>query len=153
MLVVSARMVAPEPLQHDADLLLGREPSAGPPVDLANERPSSREVLDATIAAFRQHAGDLAVRAVGICTDSHILMPDGIRESDAISVHLEHRNGEAVVVFLPYDKPLMGAIRYEQEWSLDDRLGLRYGAQRGFHPYDGVREYANFYNLSLNWRF
>jgi biofilm PGA synthesis protein PgaA len=47
----------------------------------------------------------------------------------------------------------VGAIRYEQEWSLDDRLGLRYGAQRGFHPYDGVREYANFYNLSLNWRF
>ncbi len=47
----------------------------------------------------------------------------------------------------------VGAIRYEQEWSLDNRLGLRYGAQRGFHPYDGVREYANFYNLSLNWRF
>jgi biofilm PGA synthesis protein PgaA len=47
----------------------------------------------------------------------------------------------------------VAAIRYEQEWSLDNRLGLRYGAQRGFHPYDGVREYANFYNLSLNWRF
>ena len=47
----------------------------------------------------------------------------------------------------------VGVIRYEQEWSLDNRLGLRYGAQRGFHPYDGVREYANFYNLSLNWRF
>jgi biofilm PGA synthesis protein PgaA len=46
-----------------------------------------------------------------------------------------------------------GAIRYEQEWGLDDRLGLRYGAQRSFHPYDGVREYANFYNLSLNWKF
>lgn len=47
----------------------------------------------------------------------------------------------------------VGAIRYEQEWSLDNRLGLRYGAQRGFHPYDGVREYANHFNLSLNWRF
>lgn len=46
-----------------------------------------------------------------------------------------------------------GAIRYEQEWGLDNRLGLRYGAQRSFHPYDGVREYANFYNLSLNWKF
>ena len=47
----------------------------------------------------------------------------------------------------------VGAIRYEQEWSLDNRLGLLYGAQRSFHPYDGVREYANHYNLSLNWRF
>jgi len=47
----------------------------------------------------------------------------------------------------------VGAIRYEQEWSLDNRLGLRYGAQRSFHPYDGVREYANYYSLSLNWRF
>jgi biofilm PGA synthesis protein PgaA len=47
----------------------------------------------------------------------------------------------------------VGAIRYEQEWSLDNRLGLRYSAQRGFHPYDGVREYANFLNLSLNWKF
>ncbi len=47
----------------------------------------------------------------------------------------------------------VGAIRYEQEWSLDSRLGLRYGAQRSFHPYDGVREYANYYNLSLNWKF
>jgi len=46
-----------------------------------------------------------------------------------------------------------GGIRYEQEWGLDNRLGLRYGAQRTFHPYDGVREYASFYNLSLNWRF
>jgi len=47
----------------------------------------------------------------------------------------------------------VGAIRYEQEWSMDERLGLLYGAQRSFHPYDGVREYANHYNLSLNWRF
>jgi len=46
-----------------------------------------------------------------------------------------------------------GAIRYEHEWSLDNHVGLRYGAQRSVHPYDGAREYANFYNLSLNWRF
>ena len=46
-----------------------------------------------------------------------------------------------------------GGIRYEHEWGLDNRLGLRYGAQRTFHPYDGVREYASYYNLSLNWKF
>ena len=47
----------------------------------------------------------------------------------------------------------VGVIRYEHEWSLDDRLALLYGGQRSFHPYDGVREYANHYNLSLNWKF
>jgi biofilm PGA synthesis protein PgaA len=46
-----------------------------------------------------------------------------------------------------------GGIRYEHEWSLDDRLTVLYGAQRTFHPYDGVREYMNWYNVMLNWRF
>jgi biofilm PGA synthesis protein PgaA len=46
-----------------------------------------------------------------------------------------------------------GGIRYEHEWSLDDRLTILYGAQRTFHPYDGVREYMNWYNVMLNWRF
>jgi hypothetical protein len=46
-----------------------------------------------------------------------------------------------------------GGLRYEHEWNLDDRLTLLYGAQRTFHPYDGVREYMNWYNVMLNWRF
>ena len=48
---------------------------------------------------------------------------------------------------------MVAALRYEQEWNFDDRLRLAYGAQRGLHPYDGEREYANYYYLSLNWRF
>lgn len=47
----------------------------------------------------------------------------------------------------------MRGIRYEHDWSLDDRLNLLYGAQRTLHPYDGQREYANYYNLSVNWKF
>jgi biofilm PGA synthesis protein PgaA len=44
-------------------------------------------------------------------------------------------------------------IRYEHEWSFDDRLSLLYGAQRTLHPYDGQGEYANYYNLVLDWKF
>jgi hypothetical protein len=88
-------------------------------IDLASEHPSVREVLDALIAAFRDHAQDDAVRAIGICTDAHIAMPDGIRESDAISVQLEHRNGDAIMIFVPYDKPLMGAVRYEPVFAAE----------------------------------
>ena len=44
-------------------------------------------------------------------------------------------------------------IRYEHEWSFDDRLSLLYGAQRTLHPYDGQADYANYYNLVLDWKF
>ncbi|HVY07130.1 MAG TPA: poly-beta-1,6 N-acetyl-D-glucosamine export porin PgaA [Burkholderiales bacterium] len=44
-------------------------------------------------------------------------------------------------------------IRYEHEWNFDDRLSLLYGLQRTLHPYDGQGEYANYYNLVLDWKF
>ena len=44
-------------------------------------------------------------------------------------------------------------IRYEHEWNLDDRFMILYGAQRTTHPYDGVREFMNYYNAVLNWKF
>lgn len=57
-----------------------------------------------------------------------------------------------------YDQKNFGSgptrgVRYEHEWNLDERLSLVYGAQRTLHPYDGAREYANYYNLTLNWNF
>jgi biofilm PGA synthesis protein PgaA len=48
--------------------------------------------------------------------------------------------------------PVYGA-RYEQEWTADDRLTLRYGIGRSLHPYDGVQTARNYGYLSLNWRF
>jgi biofilm PGA synthesis protein PgaA len=44
-------------------------------------------------------------------------------------------------------------LRYEHEWNFDDRLSLLYGAQRTLHPYDGQGEYANYYNVAMNWKF
>lgn len=89
------------------------------PVDLPEDRPGTREVLDALIAAFREYVQDDAVLAIGICSDTHIAMPDGIRESDAIAVQLEHRHGDSIVVFQPYERSLLGAIRYEQVFAAD----------------------------------
>lgn len=45
------------------------------------------------------------------------------------------------------------AIRYEHEWHFDGRVSLLYGAQRTLHPYDGQGEYANYYNVAVNWKF
>lgn len=44
-------------------------------------------------------------------------------------------------------------LRYEQEWSADDRLIVRYGIGRSVHPYDGVQTSRDYGYLSLNWRF
>mgnify|MGYP000066256882 CR=1 FL=1 len=48
--------------------------------------------------------------------------------------------------------PVAG-VRYEQEWTADDRLVLRYGIGRTQHPYDGQRTTRDFGYFSLNWRF
>ena len=47
----------------------------------------------------------------------------------------------------------VAGARYEQEWTADDRLTLRYGLGRNLHPYDGVQTARNYGYLSLNWRF
>ncbi|HKB83014.1 MAG TPA: hypothetical protein VKD04_07390, partial [Burkholderiales bacterium] len=57
-----------------------------------------------------------------------------------------------------YDQQNFGSgptrgIRYEHEWNFDNRLSLLYGAQRTLHPYDGQGEYANYYNVAMNWKF
>ncbi len=57
-----------------------------------------------------------------------------------------------------YDQKNFGSgptrgIRYEHEWNFDDRLSLLYGAQRTLHPYDGQGEYANYYNIAVDWKF
>ena len=44
-------------------------------------------------------------------------------------------------------------LRYEQEWTADDRLLLRYGLGRSQHPYDGVKTTRDYVYVSLNWRF
>jgi biofilm PGA synthesis protein PgaA len=48
--------------------------------------------------------------------------------------------------------PVHGA-RYEQEWTADDRLTLRYGIGRSLHPYDGAQTAHNYGYFNLNWRF
>jgi len=45
------------------------------------------------------------------------------------------------------------SARYEQEWSADYRVTVRYGIGRSLHPYDGVQSARNFAYVSFNWRF
>lgn len=70
------------------------------------EHPASAEVLSSMLDGFRRTRGDL--RAVAICSD--VQLPD----SDAVRVELEHRDGQAMAVLLPYKKKRFGrGVDYE----------------------------------------
>jgi hypothetical protein len=64
------------------------------------EHPPSAEVLSSLVDGFRQNRAGL--RAVAMCSD--VRLPD----SDAVRVELEHRDGHAVAVLLPYKKKRFG---------------------------------------------
>src|SRR3954447_24475506 len=69
-----------------------------------DEHPPSQVVIDELVAALRGEAGEGRLRATGICFDARVLPPGGIDKTDAVAVRLEHVDGEAVQVFLPYRK-------------------------------------------------
>lgn len=71
------------------------------------EHPASAEVVSSLLNGFRQTRADL--RAVAICSD--VRLPD----SDAVRVELEHRDGHALAVLLPYKNRRFGrGVQYDE---------------------------------------
>jgi hypothetical protein len=60
------------------------------------ERPASTDVLDQLVGGLREQAGD--IRAVALVADVRV------GESDGARVELEHRDGQAICVLLPYKR-------------------------------------------------
>jgi hypothetical protein len=58
------------------------------------ERPLSTDVLDTLVAGLREERDRL--RAAGLVSDVRL------QQSDAVRVELEHRDGHAIAVLLPY---------------------------------------------------
>jgi hypothetical protein len=73
-----------------APTLVSADPAA------VGDRPASTEVLDHLLSGLRDRADDL--RAVAVVADVRL------ESSDAVRVELEHRDGQAVRVLLPYRK-------------------------------------------------
>ena len=72
-----------------APRLIAADPGLG-------ERPASTDVLDQLVAGLREQAGD--IRAAALVADVRV------GESDAARVELEHRDGQAICVLLPYKR-------------------------------------------------
>jgi hypothetical protein len=83
--------------------LLGADPGQG-------EHPASVAVLATMLGGIRDHRA--GYRAAATCSD--VRLPD----SDAVRVELEHQEGQAIAVLLPYKKKRFGR-------------GVEYGELRG----------------------
>ena len=77
-----------------------------------DEQPRSQEVIGVMVKGLHQQAERQEIRAAAICLDVRTTPPGHSEKTDAISVRLEHANGEAVDVFLPYSKAPSGEYEY-----------------------------------------
>lgn len=77
-----------------------------------NEHPESKDVIALLSEAFKQEAKDKQIKAVGICFDVFVTLPNTNNKVDAIQCSLEHLNGESISVYVPYSKSFFGGIKY-----------------------------------------
>lgn len=71
--------------------------------DDEDEHPPSKRLIDVLTEDFRQRTAKGEIRAAGICSDVRVARPGQTEKTDAVHFALEHQNGEALDVFLPYD--------------------------------------------------
>lgn len=80
-------------------------------------------VLDAKVliplqARLEQMAHVAIIRAAAICLDVHFQVPGSDRETTAIQVRFENRDGEACSVLVPYRRGWFGRLRYGEPLTM-----------------------------------
>ena len=74
----------------------------GPAVEGAD--PDVSDILVALHADLREQAAEGAIRASGIAADVTLTDPDSGETTDAVQVELDHAEGEAVDIYVPYER-------------------------------------------------
>lgn len=74
------------------------------------DNPPSQDLIDLLIEGFRLRVNEL--KAIGICFDGRVGRSPADEKTDAVVIQLEHHDGEAVEVYLPYAKDQYGKIIY-----------------------------------------
>jgi hypothetical protein len=90
---------------------------AGTMADPGDQKESSA-IVELMARAFRSQAAEGKVRATGMCMDVKTVPPGESQKVDAIRIHLEHREGQAVEVVVPYGKGWFGSIKYREPYML-----------------------------------
>jgi hypothetical protein len=68
------------------------------------------EVFDRVLEVIRAWPREEGVRTAAVCTDVHVVNEDLGVDSDAIRVFFEREDGEAMNVFLPYERGEDGTL-------------------------------------------
>jgi hypothetical protein len=94
--------------KHDALLPFGASLSAGGEVALAAAQPetddaTAADLAELLLAGLRGRAAAGEIRAAAVCTDVRIDHPEH-GPTDALRVVLEHTDGDAADVYLPYEQ-------------------------------------------------
>jgi hypothetical protein len=74
----------------------------GPAVE--SDDPDVGDILVALHADLREQAAEGAIRASGIAADVTITDPDSGETTDAVQVELDHAEGAALDVYVPYER-------------------------------------------------
>ena len=82
------------------------------------EKPPSAEVIDLLVEALQDGVRKGEFRACGICADVRVLPPNAQAKTEAVRVSLEHARGEAVTVYLPYQKRFPRRIAYGELFAM-----------------------------------
>lgn len=76
----------------------------------AGDAPTPTECLDTMHDAFRKQAAASEIRASAVCWTASVTLNE--EPSDAITIGLEHLDGEAVNVYMPYRKRLLRGHKF-----------------------------------------
>lgn len=76
------------------------------------EHPDAAELIALLQSSFVELARQRSIQAAGVCLDCRVVPPGGTDKSDAICVRVATVAGEAIEVFVPYRKPLIGGHKY-----------------------------------------
>jgi hypothetical protein len=76
------------------------------------EFPESQELIDLLLGGYRAQAAKKELMATALCFDVRTIPPGETEKSDAICVRLEHLDGEAVDVLMPYQKDRDGNLTW-----------------------------------------
>ena len=100
--------------------------------DMGSERPGSAEMIAFLQGALRAQAEQGGLRACGICLNVGARLPGYADKVDAICCQLEHLDGRAVQVFVPFRKGFLGKLKFDGPVALPgEAVVFRQGNQEG----------------------
>ena len=69
-------------------------------------------MIEFLVSVLKQQASDGHIRASALCYDTRVTAPEMAAKQEAICVELEHASERCARLFLPYEKPIVGQLKY-----------------------------------------